>query len=435
MSYSLGQAKWVPGQISFASLPQGRTGLPSVQPLLEAGLPIAPYIEHGSFTTGEPAIMRYGLDPYRGIMGTDCAGLGCWLFGRSSTPASAAPTPAASSSIIEAMARPGSGIRASDSAVAGNGVVECNGAVVYRGDALTSVMVGTDHSRRNRVPCTITLTGTPQGDHTVRTDAEGNMIRERRRPARTGTSGLGQGGGAAEPVKMSFELVLTGEPRGEYLYEELSEAADALAMAFSRSGKAGKVVSPPGSENVVADIEPGRGAVRMLHGLGQTIGQSVRRMEAQNYLVRCERGGRSTLSVPVRGMTEAMKTSKRMLRRDPRAVCRILLAQPTLTPGAEVVTVRKAAGDEYDVRFNYSLAGGLGDLLTEYACSSTALSAAWTNRTRAAVNASRVAAVLSGVAVGGIAAAVSENSIPLGALGGGITSFLINALWMGPHTI
>jgi len=69
MSYSLGQAKWVPGQISFATLPQGRTGLPSVQPLLEAGLPIAPYIEHGSFTTGEPSIMRYGLDPYRGIMG------------------------------------------------------------------------------------------------------------------------------------------------------------------------------------------------------------------------------------------------------------------------------------------------------------------------------------------------------------------------------
>lgn len=432
MSYSLGQAKWVPGQISFASLPQGRTGLPSVQPLLEAGLPIAPYIEHGSFTTGEPAIMRYGLDPYRGIMGTDCAGLGCWLLGRSSSPPTPAPsTPA--TTISEAMARSGGTLRLSSVAAAGSGVVECNGATVFRGDALTALAVGTDHSRRNRVACTITLTGTPQGDQTVRVDANGEIIRERRR--RTGTSGLGQGGGAAEPVKMSFELVLTGEPRGEYLYEELSEAADALAMAFSRSGKAGKVVSPPGSENVVADIEPGRGAVRMLHGLGQTIGQSVRRMESQNYLVRCERAGRSAMSVPVRGMTEAMKTSKRLLRRDPRAVCRILLAQPTTAPGAEVVTVRKAAGDEYDVRFNYSLGGGLGDLLTEYACSSTALSEAWTNRTRAAVNASRIAAVLSGVAVGGIAAAVTENSIPLGALGGGVTSFLINALWMGPHTL
>lgn len=63
----LGQAKWVPGQISFNALPPGQTSLPSLQPLVEAGLPIAPYIEHGSFTTGEPAIMRYGRDPYRGL--------------------------------------------------------------------------------------------------------------------------------------------------------------------------------------------------------------------------------------------------------------------------------------------------------------------------------------------------------------------------------
>lgn len=63
----LGQAKWIPGQISFASLPPGHTSLPSLQPLVEAGLPIAPYIEHGSFETGEPAIMRYGRDPYRGL--------------------------------------------------------------------------------------------------------------------------------------------------------------------------------------------------------------------------------------------------------------------------------------------------------------------------------------------------------------------------------
>lgn len=313
MSYSLGQAKWVPGQISFASLPQGRTGLPSVQPLLEAGLPIAPYIEHGSFETGEPAIMRYGLDPYRGMMGADA--------------------------------------------------------------------------------------------------------------------------GVAVPVKMNFELVLTGEPRGEYLYEELAEAADALAMAFSRSGKAGKVVSPPGSENVVADIEPGRGAVRMLHGLGQTIGQSVRRIEAQNYLVRCERPGRPASSVAVRGMSEAMKTSKRLLRRDPGALCRILLAPPSASPGAQVVTVRKTSGDEYDVRFNYALAGGMGDLLTEYACSESALTASWANRQRSAVNASRVAAVIAGLAVGGIAAAVTDENVPLGAIGGGVTSFLINALWMGPHTL
>jgi len=65
MSYSLGQAKLVPGQIHFQTTRTGR--IPSVQPLIEAGLPIAPYIEHGSWATGQPSIMRYGLDPYRGL--------------------------------------------------------------------------------------------------------------------------------------------------------------------------------------------------------------------------------------------------------------------------------------------------------------------------------------------------------------------------------
>lgn len=67
MTYSLGQAKIIPGQIAFQTTRTGR--LPSLQPLIEAGLPIAPYIEHGSWETGQPNIMRYGLDPYRGIMG------------------------------------------------------------------------------------------------------------------------------------------------------------------------------------------------------------------------------------------------------------------------------------------------------------------------------------------------------------------------------
>lgn len=67
MTYSLGQAKWVPGQIHFQTTRTGK--LPSVQPLIERGLPYAPYIEHGSFTTGQPDIARYGRDPYRGISG------------------------------------------------------------------------------------------------------------------------------------------------------------------------------------------------------------------------------------------------------------------------------------------------------------------------------------------------------------------------------
>jgi hypothetical protein len=65
MSYALGQAKWIPGQIHFQTTPSGK--LPSLRPLLEAGLPYAPYIEHGSYARGTPDIARYGRDPYRGL--------------------------------------------------------------------------------------------------------------------------------------------------------------------------------------------------------------------------------------------------------------------------------------------------------------------------------------------------------------------------------
>jgi len=64
MSYALG-TKLIPGQIAFQTTRTGR--LPSLQPLIEAGLPYAPYIEHGSWTTGRPDIARYGRDPYRGL--------------------------------------------------------------------------------------------------------------------------------------------------------------------------------------------------------------------------------------------------------------------------------------------------------------------------------------------------------------------------------
>ena len=77
MSYkALGQAKIVPGQIHFATLPEGSSSLPDLGPLVRAGLPIAPYVEHGSWETGQPDIMRYGLDPYRGIMGLGGGGRG-----------------------------------------------------------------------------------------------------------------------------------------------------------------------------------------------------------------------------------------------------------------------------------------------------------------------------------------------------------------------
>lgn len=57
--------KWIPGQATFMATRNGH--LPSVQPLIEAGLLYAPYIEHGSWVTGQSDIAKYGRDPYRGL--------------------------------------------------------------------------------------------------------------------------------------------------------------------------------------------------------------------------------------------------------------------------------------------------------------------------------------------------------------------------------
>lgn len=61
--------KLIPGQYNFLALPPGQSAPFDVGALQRAGLPIAPYIQHGSWETGQPDIMMYGRDPYRGLMG------------------------------------------------------------------------------------------------------------------------------------------------------------------------------------------------------------------------------------------------------------------------------------------------------------------------------------------------------------------------------
>lgn len=63
---ALGQA-YVPGQINFMSSPTGR--VPWIQRSIETGWPSPGIIEHGSYMTGQPDIVQFGYDPYRGIMG------------------------------------------------------------------------------------------------------------------------------------------------------------------------------------------------------------------------------------------------------------------------------------------------------------------------------------------------------------------------------
>jgi hypothetical protein len=72
MSYSgrrrraLGQV-FVPGQVNFMTSRHGH--VPLIQQFAEGYGPMPGYVEHGSYVTSEPDIVRFGYDPYRGIMG------------------------------------------------------------------------------------------------------------------------------------------------------------------------------------------------------------------------------------------------------------------------------------------------------------------------------------------------------------------------------
>jgi hypothetical protein len=79
----LGQV-YVPGQINFMTSPTGR--VPWIQRSIETGWPSPGIIEHGSYMTGEPDIVQFGYDRYKGIMGLGVVqrrrGFFARLFGR-----------------------------------------------------------------------------------------------------------------------------------------------------------------------------------------------------------------------------------------------------------------------------------------------------------------------------------------------------------------
>jgi len=68
-----------------------------------------------------------------------------------------------------------------------------------------------------------------------------------------GTNGNGNGD---EPI--FFELVVQGQTRdpGPNTYETMAGAMDAMIMAHRRLGARAYIVSPPGSENVMVDVDP-----------------------------------------------------------------------------------------------------------------------------------------------------------------------------------
>jgi len=76
---------------------------------------------------------------------------------------------------------------------------------------------------------------------------------------------------------------------------------------------------------------------------------------------------------------------------------------------------------------------GLGQTLTDFACSGSALNASWTTRTRDALNAAAQAAVAGGL-VAGIVGAISKKPA-LGAAAGAALGYGMFKVWTAPYVL
>ena len=81
----------------------------------------------------------------------------------------------------------------------------------------------------------------------------------------------------------------------------------------------------------------------------------------------------------------------------------------------------------------FSTAPGLGQILTDFACSGSALNASWTTRTQSTLNAAAQAAIAGGI-VAGIAGGLSKKPA-LGAALGAALAFGVFKVWTAPYVL
>lgn len=237
----------------------------------------------------------------------------------------------------------------------------------------------------------------------------------------------------AAGVPGQVELVVEGLPRdpASNSYDDMAEAVDAMGIATRRyAGRAIYLVSPPGSNTKVADIEQGSGRPRMLHGLGSTIGQAIRRLENHPYIVIDHR---TRERYAVANMRQAMIVAKQMARRHPGSPIHIHLPDGAPTFGrSSLVAAVDLTPRGMRVRFNQALSG-LGDTLTDWACSSQDFAASWANRVNAGLDVGTQAAVL-GAGIAGLLGGLLGRPL-LGTAIGAAVGWGTHAIWTAPQRI
>lgn len=246
------------------------------------------------------------------------------------------------------------------------------------------------------------------------------------------TRGLGQA--KIVPGQISFQTLPDGRSGFQSLEPLVRDGLPIAPYIEHGSWRTGK------PDIMRYGLDPYRGIM----GLGQTVGESIRRLEAQDYVVRCDNwaqvrgvGGRH-----VRGMRAAMKVAKQALSaRDGRSdTCRIFLpTDGAYLPGNEVVSIRRRPKppEKYDVRFNQGLSGahggGLGQVLTSSLCDPTSVSRAFQERLTGALNAGSQAALIGGAIAGLVGGLAGKRSLAGGAVAGALVGWTANLVWTATH--
>ena len=245
-----------------------------------------------------------------------------------------------------------------------------------------------------------------------------------------GTTSVREAAGLPAAVELVVEGVQRDVPANTYT--DISEAIDAMGIATRRfAGRGIYLVSPPGSNQKVAEIEQGTGRPRMMHGLGRmTVGDAVRRLENHPYVVI---NHRTRVRYPVANMRQAMAVAKRMAMRSPGQPIHIHLPSgaPNFGPSTLVAVIEKTGG-RYRVRFNQALRG-LGDTLTDWACDTQEFASNWRERVNAGLDTGTQAAVL-GAGIAGLIGGILNKPL-LGAAVGAAVGWGTHAIWTAPQRV
>lgn len=164
--------------------------------------------------------------------------------------------------------------------------------------------------------------------------------------------------------------------------------------------------------------------------MSTTVGDAIRRLEDHPYIVI---NHRTRTHHAASNMRQAMALAKQMARQDPGVPVHLHLPSGAPTFGrSSLVAIVEQTSRGIRVRFNQSLRG-LGDALTDWACSNQEFVQDWRNRVNSSLSVGAQAAV-AGAAIAGLIGGLVKRPL-LGAAVGAAIGWGTHAIWTAPQRV